>query len=507
MNRDTTHEFTTVFADELTAPMEKAFAAFEQMYPSFTATQVLDDLRASDYARLDRQQQIYLDYTGGGLYAESQLRQHMTMLQNGVLGNPHSQNPTSLTMTDLVERARAYVLEYFNASPSEYELIFTPNASGALKLVGEAYPFAPGGRYMLTFDNHNSVNGIREFARAKGAIVTYIPLTKPELRVDTDKLTTALEQAEPNQHNLLAYPAQSNFSGVQHSLEWIEAAHAQGWDVLVDGAAFVPTNRLDLQRWQPDFVSLSFYKLFGYPTGIGCLLARKTALCKLQRPWFAGGTIMITSVQGEGWHWLINGSAGFEDGTINYLNIPAVEIGLKHIATLGIETIHERVRCLTGWLLNNLLNLYHSNGMPVVRVYGPPNLEKRGGTIAFNLLDSQGHFFDYRRVEMLASRVNISLRTGCFCNPGTGEIIHDLTRDEMESCFTGNPISFEALFELAKQSGKSPSAIRISVGLVTNFADIYRFMHFIETFVNREAYEINSLPVIATTGSLSRDAA
>ena len=75
-----------------------------------------------------------------------------------------------MAMTQLVEHARAFVLEFFNASPDEYTVIFTPNASGALKLVGEAYPFAPGDQYLLTFDNHNSVNGIREFARARGAM-------------------------------------------------------------------------------------------------------------------------------------------------------------------------------------------------------------------------------------------------------------------------------------------------------------------------------------------------
>ena len=60
-----------------------------------------------------------------------------------MFGNPHSTNPTSAATTELVERARAYVLEFFNASPDEYVAIFTPNATGALKLVGESYPFAP----------------------------------------------------------------------------------------------------------------------------------------------------------------------------------------------------------------------------------------------------------------------------------------------------------------------------------------------------------------------------
>src|SRR5262249_30279832 len=145
---------------------------------------------------------------------------------------------------------------------------------------------------------------------------------------------------------------------------------AKGWDVLLDCAAFVPTNRLDLRQYQPDFLSLSFYKICGYPTGVGCLLARKTALAKLHRPWFAGGTITIASVQGEGWHYLIPGGAGFEDGTVNYLMLPAVEIGLRHIAAIGMEMIHERVACLTGWLLDHMVALYHSNGAPVVRIYG-----------------------------------------------------------------------------------------------------------------------------------------
>ena len=103
------------------------------------------------------------------------------MLREGVYGNPHSANPTSSAATALVEQARAAVLRYFNAPESEYACIFTPNATGALRLVGEAYPFDRG--FLATFDNHNSVNGIREFARAKGAATAYVPLEAPDLRV------------------------------------------------------------------------------------------------------------------------------------------------------------------------------------------------------------------------------------------------------------------------------------------------------------------------------------
>jgi selenocysteine lyase/cysteine desulfurase len=115
-------------------------------------------------------------------------------LRDRVFGNPHSLNPTSAAMTELVERARAAVLEFFGASPDEYVAIFTPNATGALRLVGEAYPFHAGDRFLLTFDNHNSVNGIREFARARGAETTYVPSVAPELRVDEQLLPRYLTE-------------------------------------------------------------------------------------------------------------------------------------------------------------------------------------------------------------------------------------------------------------------------------------------------------------------------
>src|SRR6185295_17959350 len=183
-------------------PQDSALAAFRQVYPAYDTTWKLDELRATEYARLDRQGHVYLDYTGGGLYAESQLRDHLALLNEQVFGNPHSKNLTSMAMTNLVEHAREYVLRYFNADPDEYLAIFTQNATGALKLIGESYPFAPGGNYLLTFDNHNSVNGIREFARSGGAAVTYIPIVAPELRVDPGALARGLELAHPGAHNL-----------------------------------------------------------------------------------------------------------------------------------------------------------------------------------------------------------------------------------------------------------------------------------------------------------------
>ncbi len=247
---------------------------------------------------------------------------------------------------------------------------------------------------------------------------------------------------------------------------------------------------------RPDFVSLSFYKIFGYPTGVGCLLARHDALTKLHRPWFAGGTITIASVQGNGWHYLADGGEGFEDGTVNYLNLPAVEIGLRHIASIGIDMIHTRVSCLTHWLLDRMTGLTHANGAPMVRIYGPTDGRQRGGTIAFNLYDPEGVPFHYRSVEARANRDQISLRTGCFCNPGAGEAAHHITPDEMRQCFEGRePMTYEQFYTFMQtQGGKHASTIRASVGLVSNFADVYRFIQFLlRHFRDRHASQMESV--------------
>ena len=463
---------------------ESAFDQFKRAHPEYESTQSLDGLRAREFARLDENGHVYLDYTGGGLYSNSQLDQHLEILKHGIFGNPHSNNPSSLAITRLDQQARRSVLDYFNASPEEYVTIFTQNASGALKLVGESYPFDAQSRYLLTFDNHNAANGIREFARAKGASITYVPVDAPELRLNADELQRQLQKPAKD-HSLFVFPAQSNFSGVQHSLEWIDRAQSLGWDVLVDAAAFVPTNRLDLGLWHPDFVPLSFYKMFGYPTGVGCLIAKKKTLKKLHRPWFSGGTIKVVSVQGDSYY-LADGEMGFEDGTINYLNLPAVETGLKFLNDVGIDRIHERVVCLTGWLLEKLLSLRHAIGSPVVEIYGPHETKMRGGTIAMNFHDPKGAVFNFHDIEESAGKFNISLRTGCFCNPGAGEIAFGLTKADMSDCFENEErASFEQCIIASK--GKTAGAVRVSLGIATNFSDVYRFFEYCQTFIDRQS--------------------
>ncbi|MBN2847542.1 MAG: aminotransferase class V-fold PLP-dependent enzyme, partial [Coriobacteriia bacterium] len=293
--------------------------------------------------------------------------------------------------------------------------------------------------------------------------------------------------------NLFVFPAQSNFTGVRHPLDVVARARAAGWTVVLDAAAYVPTSRLDLSEVRPDFVTLSFYKMFGYPTGAGALLTRHDALAALRRPWFAGGTITLASVQGEGWFRLAPGHTGFEDGTVDFLGLPAITIGLEHLARVGLDRIHERVLALTGWLLGEMTVTRHTGGAPLVRIFGPETTDARGATIAFYLLDPDGEVYDVERVERLAGAEGISLRTGCFCNPGDGEVAHEITPDEMATCFDtpGVPVTLgDCQRIIHDHTGKVPNTIRVSFGISSDFGDAWRFMRFVAGFRDRTAREL-----------------
>ncbi len=228
---------------------------------------------------------------------------------------------------------------------------------------------------------------------------------------------------------------------------------------------------------------LSFYKMFGYPTGVGALLARWPALSKLRRPWFAGGTIAIASVGADRYH-PAEGAAAFEDGTVNFTSLPAVDIGLEFLEGVGVDNIHARVQALTSWLIGRLLELRHSTGRPLVTLYGPASAEARGATITINMRDSLGGFIDHQIIEERAGAQRLSIRSGCFCNPGAGELAMGISAEEMRSCFlrSADRITYDEFRRCI--DGKSTGAVRISLGVASTFADVWAFADFARSFLS-----------------------
>ena len=416
-------------------------------------------LRASEFARLDRTATAYLDYTGAALYPASLVRRDMRRLQASVRGNPHADSGPSAASTAATDRARALTLEFVGADPAVYDVVFTSNASAAIRILAEAFPFDRNSRLVLTADNHNSVNGLAWPARRAKARVALVPLAA-DLRGD-DPAFALVRAAGPS---LFAFPAQSNFSGVRHPLEWIGVAQARGYRVLLDAASFAPGARLDLGAAPADFVALSYYKIFGYPTGVGALIARRDALAELGRRYFGGGTVDYVSMP----HRLAQrkrGAAGFEDGTVSFLAMDAVCDGLRWMSRLGMDAVARHSASMT----ERLLEVLRGAG-EAVDIYGPDGVIGRGGTVAFNVRRS-GCIVPYEEVEAAARGLGVAIRGGCFCNPGAAAHALGLDPARTRACLRGN-------FSLTRfrecMDGRPVGALRASVGLATNESDIAR---------------------------------
>ena len=436
-------------------------------------------LRKENYSVLDEQSHVYLDYTGGNLCSKHQIEEHSHLLLNNVLGNPHSSNPTSQLSTDLVAEARQSVSDFFNAE--DYYCVFTSNASGALKIVGECYPFEEDGHFLLLTDNHNSVNGIREYCHNAGGTFDYAPMNVEDLTISEKALVKNLN-ASDHTNKLFAFPAQSNVSGIKHNLDWIAHAQNLGWDVLLDAAAYVPTNKLDLKKHTPDFVSVSFYKIFGYPTGIGCLLVRKDKFEKLHKKWFAGGTVSLASAKAP-YHFLMDNYERFENGTLNYQGIPAVKIGLDYMNSIGMERLNARVESLMQYLHSELKTLKHDNGQSQLHILGHPKRKNSGGTMIMVFKNPNGSKINFEKIEELANTRKISLRSGCFCNPGLDETNNCLSSQELSSYFKSRESGNYQ--DMINHIHKMRGATRISVGLATNKNDLDAFVAFTRSLQNQ----------------------
>ena len=264
-------------------------STFTPIYSEETSKWIVED-----FPHLKEKKITYLDNAAASLYSKSQMEKVHQDLMSNVYCNPHtSGNFGSIRdVNENVREMRHLILRHFNTTDQEYKIIFTSGATASCKLLAECFPLSSNDSTFMYLDEcHTSVVGMRELSNNFKVV--------NEKNVDFELFSDTKTSI-----NLFAFPAMSNFCGKKFPYKkWNELSKSgtsnenhQIWYTLLDAASYVSTNHVDLQESQPDFVCISFYKIFGYPTGIGALLVKCSALDILKKKYFGGGTVDMNLV-------------------------------------------------------------------------------------------------------------------------------------------------------------------------------------------------------------------
>jgi molybdenum cofactor sulfurtransferase len=413
-------------------------------------------------------------------------------MTSNLLGNPHSASASSQLSSRIIDDTRLRVLRFCNASPDDFDVVFVANATAAIKLVADAFRDSDGGFwYGYHADAHTSLVGVRELADRGTRCFC------DDAEVDEWISSVAMNGDDGEQHvGLFAYPGQSNMTGHRPPLKWCrrirDAAISSSSRIytLYDAAGLVSTCPLDLNNVSdaPDFVALSFYKIFGFPD-LGALIVQKESGDVLhRRRYFGGGTVDMVITAAQKWHSKKRSSlhSSLEDGTVPFHGILALNSALSiHTQIYGsMSNISRHATFLAGKAYKALCGLRHANGAAVCKFYGVDIPDggawaHRGPLIAFNLLDSKGSWIGTSEVEKLAVINNIQLRTGGLCNPGGIARHLNLSSDEMRKNFVSGQRCGDNHDVI---DGKPVGTLRISFGAMSSLSDVGNFIAFVEEF-------------------------
>ena len=301
--------------------------------------------------------------------------------------------------TDAFENARGRVARFINA-PSRRELIFTRNATEAINLVAQSWGranLAPGDEIVLTeMEHHANLVPWQLIAQEKEARLRFIPITE-----DGQLDLSALDGLLTERTRMVAFSQASNVLGtLTPARQIVDAAHAVGAITLVDGAQGAPHMPVDVQALGCDFYAFSSHKMCG-PTGVGVLWGRRKLLESMP-PFMSGGS-MIRRVGLERSEWA-ELPAKFEPGTPAIAEVLGLGAAVDYLSALGMEAVRAHEKELTAYALERLAEV------PGLTMYGPNDVELRGGVISFSL--DQVHAHD---VAAILDGQGIAVRAGHHC--------------------------------------------------------------------------------------------
>lgn len=485
--------------------------------PAESWDELVERVRKDEFSHL--QDACYLDHAASPPFPRSLPHALATHLNTTLLSNPHSQSPSSTSTSNAIAASRRLVLgRLFGVTPEDgWDVVFTSGTTAGLKLVGESIDWRDGS-FVYPVESHTSLIGIRDLALRSGGRV--IPVS------NTKQLPSHLKST-----TLIALPLQCNATGQRHlqTLRKLCAAPLSTTQqprplILVDAASYLsPSQTFPLFEFPyasaPDLVACSLYKILGYPTGLGCLIVKRSSWSRLTSKTYHGGGTLDSYTPTMVWKQpRKNPIEAFEDGTSNYHSIVGLGTAFEvWDGVFGVDMDMRRswVEGLTRKLFKGMMGLKHGNGKEVVRIYtnsksfqqwsdtssssANENKDEDGSTepdqgpiLLFNLLTPTSNLIPTPEISRLASILNIHLRSGQHCNPGV--IIQQVGVSEDQVVRTWE--------EGGGCVGEEDGGVRLSLGVSTTEGDVDRFLEVLKRFfvVGSSSSECGS----ANTSSTSR---
>lgn len=405
--------------------------------------------------------------------------------------NPHSGAESSQRSSDRVEETRFALLQYFNADPEVYDVVFVANATAGIKLVAEAFrDNAAGFDYAYHRDCHTSLVGVRQLAKSSRCVAS---------EGELDHWLARQPRFTTRRPRLIAIPGQSNLTGFRPNVGmYTNIVNARSSKdrayILLDAAALASTSPLqvDLRDPQesPDFIAMSMYKIFGYPD-LGALFIKKSSSDIIRRKhYFGGGTVdMVTSDQP--WHIkkeLLH--EALEEGTLPFHSIVSLGHALNvHQKLYGSPSnVSWHARYVAGTARSKLRRLTHSNNTNVCHIYSNEFTDRsQGPVVAFNLVDPSGRYFRNYIVERLAIKHNIALRVGGMCNPGGIQTALSIPYSKMKRNYDAG-VRCGDDSDLPDDFHGSIGMVRASFGAMSSHADVEALLNFVSGFVDQNVF-------------------
>ncbi|PIZ68547.1 cysteine desulfurase [Candidatus Roizmanbacteria bacterium CG_4_10_14_0_2_um_filter_33_96] len=316
--------------------------------------------------------------------------------------------PMSEKATIEFEETREIVSKFINANKSE-EIVFTRNATESLNLL--AYSLGrkivePGDEIVTTImEHHSNFVPWQVLAGEVGAIFKVIDIDEEgylEFRIQNSEL---LKQIITKKTKILALTYVSNMLGTINPIKEIISEFKRinpKIIVIVDAAQAVPHLKIDVHDLGADFIVFSSHKMLG-PTAVGVLWG-KERLLKEMYPFMYGGD-MIDEVYIDRTTYK-NPPHKFEAGTPAIGEIIALKEAVKFLDKIGMDNIQIHEKKITDFAINRLTNTFGQS----IKIYGPKNIEDRGGIVSFTF----DKFHPHDIAQILADD-GICVRAGHHC--------------------------------------------------------------------------------------------